>query len=425
MQKKFIHAFAWNSSAMFIYKVALLFHQILLYSVISKTLYGLQSTLFAIIYTMIALTNFGFEETLLPLFSTFSKSKQQFRQFLIHSISHIIVVVFIGLILYITLSHGPGEFLHNIQLYCNKNLIFIIASIFFIESIKKSLIATMQLAFLNKQIAYAQITMLTKYIIVVWTIYTIFGQLTLYNIFIPMLVSSTLEVCYLFYHCTQFYNSLSNIPKNQNIPLHVIFKQRIYNYINQIVKTIYSPNCMTLFFAYLVGFQQAATIKFFTNITTLCYTCASKVIGTTSGATFSLMNTMPLPEIQSFFKKITQRYFQFLYMISVILMVIIGYSYYYSIITQNMALQITLFFVISLLENLNVTYEQLFISQHAAKFLALINSTGLGLLGISGWFYYLYGFNPIILLWIGIIMKIICILILNISAYKRWGISIK
>jgi hypothetical protein len=86
MHKTFIKALTWHSSTTFLYKAILLLHQIMLYAVISKTLYGIQSTLFASIYALIALTNFGFEETLLPFFSTYSQSKQQFRQILHHFI---------------------------------------------------------------------------------------------------------------------------------------------------------------------------------------------------------------------------------------------------------------------------------------------------------------------------------------------------
>ncbi len=426
MKKIFIKALTWNSSAIFLYKVALLSHQITLYSAIPHTLYGLQSTLFALIYTIIAVTNFGFEETLLPFFPTFIQSKQQFYQIWLHFIWHSITIAVIAFIFYYTLLHGSGEFLHNIQLYCNRNIILLCSLLFFVESIKKTIIAMMQLAFLNKQIAYANLSMLFIYIATIWTMFNIFGQLTLYNIFIPMLIFSTLELWYVLSQMMQFYHSLQTISATTpQIPFNLVAKQRIYNYINQIVKTIYSPNCITLFFAYVLGFQQAATIKFFSNIITLCYTCISKTIGVTTGAALSTMNNLPLSALQSFFKEVTHRYFQFLYLLSCILMIIVGYAYHNSAITGIMAWQIIIFFSISLLENLSITYEQLFISQHAAKTLALINVLGFGFLAVCGCFYYLYSFHSMMLLWVGIIIKLTSLLILNTLAYKRWGIAIK
>lgn len=423
MHKIFIKALVWNSSTAFIYKIALLSHQILLYSIISNTLYGLQSTLFAVIYTAIAFTNFGFEETLLPFFSTFTQSKKQFFQILSHFILHIIIVAFIALFLYMAMMYGSGEFLHNMRIYCNKNLIFIVAMIFFIESLKKSLVAMMQLAFLNKQIAYAEITMLITYISTIWIIFSLYKQLTLYNIFMPMLITSALELSYLSYVFFKFYCKLPELLHTSKISLEIIFKERIYNYINQIIKTIYSPNSMTIFFAYLLGFQQAATIKFFTNIITLCYTCVSKSIGITTGATFSAMKHMPLPAIQSFFKDVTHRYFQFLYILSCILIMVIGYSYSNSIISGIMVLHILLFFSISFLEHVSITYEQLFISQQAAQLLAFVNLIGLMLLIICGWVYHTYHFDPIIILYACLIIKILLLYIIRSLAKKRWGIA--
>ncbi|MDP3787720.1 MAG: hypothetical protein Q8Q60_00200 [Candidatus Chromulinivorax sp.] len=423
MHKIFIKALAWNSSSTFMYKIALLAHQILLYSIISHTLYGLQSSLFAIIYIAIALTNFGFEETLLPFFSIFLQSKNQFMQLWSHFIWHIVIVAAMALCMYMIMMHGHGEFLHNMRMHCNKNIIFIIAIIFFVESIKKSLVAMMQLAFLNKQIAYAEISMLIAYISMVWVTFTIQGQVTLYTIFIPMAITSTLELWYVLHHVLQFYRTLPNLENRSQIALKLIFQQRIYNYINQIIKTIYSPNSLTIFFAYLLGFQQAATIKFFTNIITLCYTCISKSIGITTGATFSAMKHMPLPVIQDFFHDITRRYFQFLYILTFVLIVVLGYSYYSSIITKIMALHILLFFCISYLESISITYEQLFMSQHASKLLAIINLSGFAILCAWGYIYHYCNMNSIVFMIIFMGIKILLVKVMQFFAKNYWGVT--
>ena len=280
----------------------------------------------------------------------------------------------------------------------------------------------MQLAFLNKQIACAEITMLTTYIITVWTIFRVQGNLTLYTILIPMLITSSVELCYLLYHFFKFYKKLPERMNTSPISLQIIFKQRIYNYINQIAKTIYSPNSMTIFFAYLLGFQQAATIKLFTNIITLCYTCISKSIGVTIGATFSAINQMPLPAIQSFFKDVTKRYFQLLYILSLVIMIIVGYSYYFSIITGIMAIHILLFFGISFFEHVSITYEQLFMTQHAANILAIINCVSLIALGACVYAYIFKMIHPAIIIVIFFVVKLFSLKTMNMIAQKRWTI---
>ncbi|MBV8660818.1 MAG: hypothetical protein JO129_01570 [Candidatus Dependentiae bacterium] len=423
MYKTFMRALAWNSSMTFLYKIFLLMHQILLYSVISKTMYGLQSTLFAGIYVSIALTNFGFEETLLPFFSTYLQSKQNFLQIWVHFIGHIITIAIIALFIFGIMTHGSGEFLHNIQIYCNRNLIFVIALIFFIESIKKSIIAMMQLAFLNKQIAFAEISMLFIYIATVWGIYNAYGQLTIAAIFVPMLITSTVELCYLLYSLLNFYFKLPTNPIiTEQIPFKNILIQRIYNYINQITKTMYSPNSMTILFAYLLGFQQAATIKFFTNIITFCYTCISKTIGVTTGATFSAINQMPLPVIRDFFQEITRRYFQMLLILSLLIIIIVGYSWYFSMISGIIASQILLFFTITMLEYVTITYEQLFISQHAAKPLAQINIATFIALIICGYMYQLNIIHYMGFIYLYFCIKIISLQAISFFANKRWAI---
>ena len=410
MHTTFIQAFIFNFSAAFIYKIALLLHQIFLYSAISHHLYGQQSSLFAALYLLIALTNFGFDETLLPFFSIYSQSKRQCKQLLLHLYAHITITAIIAMICYATIAYGPGALLHNLQTYCNKNLIFLLTILFFFESVKKSIIAMMQLAFLSKQIAYAQVSMLLAYIVCVWSLFYWNGQLTLEDIFGVLLITSMVELGYLSYNFTQFYQRLSQETDAPDIPFKVFFKQRIFNYINQITKVVYSPNSMTLYFAYALGFAQAATIKFFTNIITLSYTCIAKSFGVTSGALFSSSNQT---DIAKFFKDITYRYFQFLSILSCVMLSIVSYAYYTYMITQVMAWQILLFFSISFLEHVAITYEQLLMSQNKTLILACMNASSLTLLLICG-----YGYSNSLVRWPIILCMFIIIKIISLWAVR-------
>jgi fumarate reductase subunit C len=87
-----------------------------------------------------------------------------------------------------------------------------------------------------------------------------------------------------------------------------------------------------------------------------------------------------------------------------------------------MALHILLFFSISFLEHVSVTYEQLFISQQAAKLLAMINLVGLVLLSGCGWIYHSYNINPIILLCMIMTIKILLLDAIRFFAEIYWGI---
>ena len=418
MHTIFFKNFSINASAAFIYKIALLSHQICLYTVISHTIYGQQSSLFAGLYLLIALTNFGFDEALLPFFSIYTASKQQFFQLLHHFYLQVAITISLGSITTALCTHDFGAYLHNSLINCNKNIIFILVALFSIESIKKSIIAMMQLAFLAKSIAYAQISSLIIYISCVWTIYAINGQLDLESIFIPMLATSIIELSFLCYTFAQFYDRLPDVQEivAPTIPFKVLFLQRCYNYINQIAKVLYSPNSMTLYFAYALGFTQAATIKFFTNIITLLYTCIAKSVGVTSGAIFS---STPMRSINIAFKEITHRYFQLLALLSSIIFVIISYAYCTGKITQVMACQILLFFIISFLENVTATYEQLLMSQRKAWVLTCMHGIGLLLLLMSG-----YGYTQGLIGWYSVVALLIIIKIISLFFLRSFSLRL-
>jgi hypothetical protein len=408
MYKTFIQSFTFNFSAAFLYKISLLSHQILLYTIIDKNLYGHQNSLFAALYTLIALTNFGFDETLLPFFSMYSQSQKQCKQVLIYGYIHVITIMAIAAALYCFAIYSSEEFLHILYHDCNKNMTFVFIGLFFFESLKKSLIIIMQLAFLYKKIAYMQTLSLFVYIGSIWFFYATCGYISLIALFAPMFITSSCEVLYMLYECVQFYQQLPEEPKIANIPFKVLFLQRFYNYINQIVKFMYSSNSMTLYFAYTIGFAQAATIKFFTNIITLLYTCIAKSIGATSTAIFAASKE---ENISQTFKDVTYRYFQLIMIISAVLLTIISYAYHTAMITPIMVYYILLFFLITSLEHIAITYEQMMIIQGQSSRLAIINSIALTLVASTAYIYWYTHFQ--IVMYVYIVCKSISILMIT------------
>lgn len=428
MHKKFIKALAWNSSVVFLYKAILLLHQIMLYSIISKTLYGIQSTLFACIYLVIAITNFGFEETLLPFFSTYSQSKRQFLQLINYLMLRIVTVTFVAITMYkLILIYSSTHFIENLKNYCDHQLLIIIMLIFFVESIKKSMNAIAQLAFLNKQLAYAELGMLFSYVSIIWISYGSGRAISLHTIFLSMLITATIELMYLTLVLLQYYQhlptTLTTTPKIASI---IIARQSMYNYIHQLSKTIFSPNSMTILFAYLLGFQQAATIKFFTNIITLGYTFIYKIISSAGGATLSHVHQASTDLIRDVFSKITTVYFQFLVTMTVMVSIILGCSWYRATITNTMVLQLSLFFIVGFLEQITLIYERLFISQGRAAILAIVNICELMML-LPILYYILFyagdkNYNYIIFIFF-VIIKLISLCTIASLARAYWNIT--
>ena len=267
--------------------------------------------------------------------------------------------------------------------------------------------------------------MLSCYIGSVWSLYWLYQDINLSIIFMPMLLTGTLELSYYLYILQKYYHKMSQEPVAADIPFKVLFLQRCYNYCNQITKAVYSPNSMTLFFTYLFGFQQAADIKFFTTLITLLYTCIAKSIGVTTGAIFSAINHMSITHIQSFFINITKRYFQFLYLLTGILTSVVGYAWQSSYITGIMAVHILIFFSISFLEHVSITYKQLFMSQAHAWQLALINLSGLIIIIPSFYAFACNWINQSIFLIAFLVVKVVSLWIISYAAHIYWKISLK
>lgn len=370
MNKKFIHAIRWNASAIFSYKIMLLCHQIILYSVIPNSLYGLQNTLFALIYTLIAFSNFGLDETILAVFAKSIQNKKTWDSITKQITYHILTTIIITIIFYTIISYTPGKFLNNIRFYCNQNIIITICFLFCIENIKKTALVLMQTVFLHKKSACTQIFFLICYLTTVWTAYFFYNQITILTIFIPMLVASLLELIYYTNTLIQYYQGLYTEQPTPTIPFQEIIKQRLYNYINQATKAIYSPNSITLYFAQILNFQQTATTKLYINSITLTYTCIGKTIGVSTGPFLASTNNK---ELNSLFTYINHHYSKILYLITTIIICITSYAWITSYITFTMLLQLLFFFTIILFENLSITYEQLYISKNKSWILTIIN----------------------------------------------------
>ena len=425
MNLKFIQAFSWSTASTLLYKISLLSHQIALYSVITPTLYGIQNSLFAIIYVTIALTNFGFNESLLAFFTKFTKNKAQFRSIKTQLILHTFMVCFTTIILYNVFSYNISGFLHNLTSYCNKNIIFMVCSIYCIEALKKSLIAIMHLHFANKQIAFGQLAMLTTYLTCLWTTFYLTKQIDLFSIFFWMLITCCLELIYFCYLVYDFYQSLpeqnESNTKTNNVAITIVIKERFYNYINQLTDTIYSPNCITLLLASFLGFPKVATIKLFTNAITLLYTCISTTMHTTSGAFFASINNKSLKIIRKAFKSITHTYFYLIATFTLLLIISLINYWYIQAITINIAFYIILFFIITMLEQINITYKQLCIAKGKTYKITQFNILEI----ISIFFsFLLFQSNQFLFIFSLIIIKILFIIFLAIFLKKQWNISL-
>lgn len=426
MYKKFIQAITWNSINIFLYKTVLLTHQIILFYFIPKSMYGTSGALFASIYLAIGFTGFGFDYSLFTYFSHYIKSKQCFRSLVPQYLMRLATIICIALGLWWLCSQNShtriiGFFVESIPLSLLPYLLLIYIS----ESFKRSLETLAQLAFLNKKITTIQVSMVLCYVILFWGSYFITHQMTLHTIFVPMVIISYLEILFLLAILRVYYKTLPDQDQNcSTLPKTNIIVDQTYNYANQVGKSFFSPNFLMLIIAYNLGMHQAGAIRFFTNIITLLYMLLNRSIGVPSGALLSNMTKQAFEQVRQTFLMITNAYIQFLYALALTLAaILVPRVITYQQIEPSIAYHILLFITAGFIEYLTLTYEKLYITQKASKYLAAINLISIILLMII---LYAHFALPQYLLLLPIVCIRLCTaFIVAFYAYLKWNIKPK
>lgn len=378
MYKNFISAITWNSINVFLYKAILLLHQIVLFYFIPHELYGVSGTIFAALYLLIGCTNFGFEYSLFTFFAHYVKSKQNMRHLMYQCILKFLTTCTVAYVVFkLTQPISETQTAYFFMYQFPINLMPYLLAIFIAESIRKYLETIAQLAFLNKKITLIQVTMISTYVVLFWSSYAIYGNITLKTIFIPMVIVSCIEVLWTIKTLNSWYKTIPNQSSTQQdctISLTYMIKEQTYNYINQLSKNLFSPNFLMVLIAYQIGMQQTGKIRFFTNIITLLYMLLNRSVAIPSGALFSSVNHDSFSKTKQLFLTITNAYIQLLYALAII---IVTTTLNQLIIQQSESQTIyfvLLFILAGFIEYITITYEKLYIVQHKTHQLAIINA---------------------------------------------------
>ena len=416
MKNLFAKAILWNTINVLLYKILLQTHQASLFYTITPQLFGFSGIIFSFIYLLISLTNFGFDYMLFALYKHYSS--QQLHQVIKLYVLRLTIILLTALCALLLLTHTNIYASYNQQ--CPQLLLFVLTSIFITESFKKSLEVLAQLSFLNKVITILEISTLIIYISTLWAYFFIFHQITLYTIFIPMMMTSFIENMVLIYILIKNHspkialNQLESLPTSSSI-----IKNQYFNYINQTVKSLFSPNFLILYLAYFVGLTKAAYIKFFTDSIILLYMLLNKSIGLPSGAMLSRLTD--ITAVKKAFLNITNKYIQFLYAIATgIVALNFSYPRNQACMQPEITSNVLFFIVAGFMEYIAITYEKLFITQNASKKLAFINSCSLIPTLICLYFAYLLPKCYLLLPFMAI--RAIALLTIAYFTYKTWNI---
>ena len=423
-QKTFISAFLWNTLNVFLYKIMLQTHQVCLFYVINKELFGISGTIFSAIYLLISLTNFGFDYSLFAFHKNYIQNKIQFQslihQFIIRIITLISTIIFLICTIPYLSHFSPVSF---IATHTPSGLIMILIMIFTAESLRKTLELFAHLSFLNKTITIVDIATLASYISILWCSFFIRGYIDLYAIFITMCLTSWIELIIITMRIYYFYQTIPEQTHDyQMIKTKDIFQNQMINYVNQITKAVFSPNFIIIFLAYHLGMTKAGYIKLIIDIVILLYILLNRSVGIPTGALMSQASGMQvslMPNFKNTFLKITNGYIQFLYVLACIMIFTWTPCFFQS---SNSVLTINiLFFTFSgFLEYMIITYEKLYLTQKATNTLAVINLCSLVLLLST--LYFSNSLTDSYILIPFVIIRLCAIVAIVIRAYQIWHV---
>lgn len=408
--RKFFDGVRWNFFEATVYQLILAGHQLFLFRTISSSLFGTAGTIFASLYLIIALANLGLDHALSSFFSYAVQNKQQCtyfigRQLLLASI--IMVIVAFSFMCF--------------QTFVPFSCALIIAALCVVESMRKTCMTILHLAYLNKECALIEIGSLIFYSGIVWTSYYGGIPFSLYLIFTPLLITSSMALVISSFLLYRLYQQLPDQSVAHDTHAYrAIIATRGYTWVNQIGHLFFSSNFLIPFFAYHYGVSYAGVLKL---ISTLSYSISSimrKVGGTASSALFAYSKHT---NNQRNFFMATNVVHQFLYGIIIFFTI----NYYKILVGTGTWMTSThcalayFFLMVTLSETLFITYESFLITHEKAHYVAFFNLSTIALIYIV--LHNLRYHAPLTTIIILLGMRLITFLALYSFSYYRWHIK--
>ena len=422
IREKLSYSLKWISLESFIYHFVFMVHQFLLLEICGYKKYGAIGVIFSMIYLIVTITNLGLESSLSPFFKEISQAKKQFALFFLKQLAPTIILSVLTFPLFLILQNiGKNFFCQTL----NSSFMFIISCIILSESIKKTLRAILYLTFNAKINMYTETISILSYIITIWIIYAYTNVISIYTIFIPMLIMSIISSLVLFSYVYRFYKSItSNENSSRNyIPFLRIFKCRLINFLNQFSHNMFSSNFLVPFFAIQFGFAQAGVFKILSHI---CYSITMlmrKVFGWTSDALLSQTKNLSIDTRKHIFSDINQKINHVLLGIIIFLIININKILYFSgssCSVLNWPL-IGFFIMITLIENMFISYEKFYIAEEKSIVTLVSNISSMLLLTVV--IKCFPNISQLLLLFSIMVIRALSFLLLAFISLYKWNLK--
>ncbi len=417
--KLFDRAVKWNAFEAFVYQTLLTLHQILLFQVLNRSCFGLLGTIFSLLYLIILILNLGFDKSLAPFYRAFMQNKIQFRkifltQFILQ-ISILSMTSFFFIFFYSNLSQ-----LFSASFKCpviTFKTWIIISLLIILEGIKKSLKMIAQLSFLNKESALIELTSLIIYLIIIWSSYFYNSYTIDFSlIFSALLIQSLLSNLLFSFLILKIYKKLP-IKNEIYEPLsNRIAKNRLFDFINEITRLLFSGNFLIPFLAFFFGLAQISILKLINIIAIYISVILERTFGLTSGALLSHVKDLSKEMKQRALNIATRKLYTILYGIMILSIISFNVIFKKYFPNEKLIFPSYIFFLIIIFENFFITYEEFFLVEEKIYYFCIINLTSVflfyGLLTLFKTFLLNY------LIYLLIIRIFTFLFIRTISKYK-------
>ena len=422
---KYKQGVTWNAIEAIVIQGLLAANQFLLFRVLPTDFYGLTAVIFSLIYIALPIINLGFDASLPIFINKYITSKSAFTRLLIpQAIAQLALITCAGGIYIGCINKISGYWFSSVNILQLPSSFFILVlAIIIAESMKKSLRAFTHACFLNRPTMFIELSAVWGYMGLVWGMYFINGSLSLWTIFIPLLIESCWSSAVLVYIImTQLYNKFSAAKSSVKISFTRIFKNRILAYINQLSMIFFTRNFLIPFLSWLFGLAAIGALKLISELAIFVLVFIEKLFGTTGSALLAHVKFEPLKKRREAFTLLAQQLFFVLFAI-IIFLAFNGRSVFclYSGPITDYYLALLFFFTI-IFENIFLMYERFALIEEKIYITILLNLLSAGIcfpLAI-----FLNASLPATIIVI-IVTRIIAFLILSLIYLRCWNIPQK
>lgn len=367
----------WNAFESLLYQSAFLIHQSILFLIVPNQAYGLWATLFSSIYLITNISNMGLDDAFATFASELGSDKRLYLSFTIYNIIPNLIA---GIILS-TIFFSP--------LFLNTNkiswqLFFYIIAIVLIESTRRTVKASLLLALQAKVIALAELASLFSYIILVWTIFFLYG-ISDSAVFIPMVI---VYACNLLYLLSLWHRWFLTLPDDSNNNLYFFIRRiianRSSNFINMAHASCTSPNSIVPLTSYYYGQEYAGVIKLISTFLHTIFLIIHKVIGSSASVFIAHAKKTNIPIMPLHSKR--QYFLCHVAAITILFILLIAFSWYYQL--PLLFVRFILFYCfINYLDQYVIPYEKWLLIYEYNIFMASVKLTQI-LLFIAGYYFF-------------------------------------